>query len=188
MKVNKAKTFDAAIAIISPHFDEIEAEFDKERRRFSILFSQEHDAVGRILKCHLVLENYLDRHLAETLGLKNIDDARLSFYQKAALLPSERSVAALVKPGILRVNKIRNRFAHNLNARIDEDDLRPMAGLLRLSRPGVETAEPVTQVENFAVLACTWLIPARADIKELFERAIATVDLSALDINDPNYS
>lgn len=182
--MDKRKAFDAAIAIVSPHFDEIEAEFNKESRRFAELFAQDHDITARILKCHLVLEHYLGRHLTETMGLKNIDNARLSFYQKAMLLPSEPSVAALVKPGILRVNKIRNRFAHNLDARIDEDDLEPMSWLLRLSRPSVEAAEPIVRVENFTVLACTWLIPTRPEIEELFERAMATVDLSALDIDE----
>lgn len=182
--LDKQKRFDAAVAIISPHFEEMEAEFEKERRRFAELFAPDYGVTGRILKCHLVLEHYLGRHLTEAMGLVNIDSARLSFYQKAALLPSEFSAVALVKPGILEVNRIRNRFAHNLDARIDEDALAQMSWLLSLTRPGAETAEPIVRIESFTALACTWLIPPRSEFKELFERAMATVDLSAVQLDE----
>jgi hypothetical protein len=181
---DKPGRFAAAVEILAPHMKEMEAEFEREQRRFAELFSRASDIPGRILKSHLVLEHYLDRHLTEAMGLQHVDDARLSFYQKATLLPTERSVAGFIKPGILRVNTIRNRVAHNLDASIGPDDLEPMEPLLLISRPSVEGAEPIVKIEKFTILACTWLIPQKPEIKALWERAMATVPPPDLDPHD----
>lgn len=95
---------------------EIEANFIEENRRYIELFQQDHDLIGRVLKCHLIVEHYLDRFLSSHLNIEALSEVKLSFYQKAKLLPSKESAAAFVKPGILKLNSIRNQFTSRTNS------------------------------------------------------------------------
>lgn len=79
--------------------------------------------IGRILRAHLHVEHYLTeciRHANQSLG--NLDAARLTFAQKVELVSTENFAVAHYIPGIKHLNKIRNRLAHNLGAKITEGD------------------------------------------------------------------
>ena len=78
---------------------------------------------GRIIKCHLISEIYIDRYLTDKLSLPNLSDARLSYYQKVMLLPERNEAPALFKSGLFTLNKLRNKFAHNLEARLSKTEL-----------------------------------------------------------------
>ena len=108
---------ERVIEMLKPHWQEIDTHFNDENVRFKGLLACEHDTLGRILKCHLLVEHYMGRFLVAHYGIQEIEDVRLSFFQKARLLPSERTAAAFVKPGILKLNTIRNRFGHELASR-----------------------------------------------------------------------
>ncbi len=102
---------EGVIKKLKPHWAAIDAHFDEENARFKALFYREHDSLGRVLKCHLVVEHYLERFLEAHYGIADLEGARLSFFQKAKLLPDTAAPAAFVKPGVLQLNSIRNRFA-----------------------------------------------------------------------------
>lgn len=165
---------------LRPHWKEIEADFERENERFKAMMSKEHDNLGRILKCHLVIENYLDRFLSEHYRIENLDAAKLGFFQKASLLPDGGSAAAFVKPGILKVNTIRNRFGHTLNPVLRMRDLGPISEVLRVARQGVEFKSPIEAIEAFTTVACTWLVVPRPEIQELFMDAFSEVRANAL--------
>ena len=109
---------DTVMRKLEPHWPEIMAHFNSENERFKALVVQDHDLLGRVLKCHLVVEHYLNRFLIEHYRVSDIDEVRLTFLQKAKLLPNSESSAAFVKPGIVQLNAIRNKFGHRLNAAI----------------------------------------------------------------------
>src|ERR671911_2431093 len=86
--------------------------------------------LGRLLKCPLVLEHYLDRFLSEHFGIEDVENAKLGFFNKAMLLPSKASSPAFVKPGILKVTVLRNRVGHHLGTDISFGDLGPIHEVL----------------------------------------------------------
>ena len=131
---------------LKPHFAAIEEHFEHENRIFIDLISSTHDTLGRVLKCHLVVEHYLDRFLVAHFEIDNFDHVRLSFAQKTALLPNSATAAAFVKPGILQLNKIRNRFGHSLGAELSVQDLGAIRTVLDIARPGFPSGSLVEAI------------------------------------------
>ena len=168
---------EEAVEKMKPHWADIKQHFEHENHIFIGLTSSTHDTLGRVLKCHLIVEHYLDRFLVSHFGLDNFDNVRLTYAQKAQLLPDRATAAALVKPGIVRLNKIRNKFAHSLGAEITDADLGSIRTVLALdiARPGVAFESPVEAIEAFTTVACTFLIVAPPDLQQVFVEAFKVV-------------
>ena len=166
---------EQVIQALKPHWAAIEDDFNRENARFKALFASDHDTLGRVLKCHLIVENYVGRYLQTHLQLQHLDDARLTFAQKAALLPSHGAAAAFVKPGILRLNAIRNKFGHTLQPILTAGDLGAMQTVLATARAGVVFATPVDAIEAFTTVACTWLMVPPPALQQVFLAAFAQV-------------
>jgi len=111
------------------------------------------------------------------LRIDSLDDVRLTFFQKATLLPNERTAAALVKPGILHLNRIRNRFGHSLGADLSVQDLSSINPVLDLARPGVAFGSPMDAIEAFSTVACTFLIVPPPALQGIFTEAFSSVRL-----------
>lgn len=171
---------EKVVARLKPYMAEIEAHFNKENAKFIALMGQPHDMLGRLLKCHLVLEHYLDRFLSEHFGIEDVESVKLGFFNKAMLLPSKASSAAFVKPGILKLNTLRNRAGHNLGTDISFDDLGPIREVLAIARVGVELKSPIGAIEAFTTVACTWLIVPPKEHQQLFIDAFSEVRVNAL--------
>lgn len=170
---------ERVIEKLRPHMAEIEDHFNQENARFIALIEQPHDVVGRLLKCHLIVEHYLERFLSDHYGLDTISDAKLNFFNKAMLLPSEASSAAFVRPGILKLNSIRNRAGHNLGGEPDFADLGTINEVLRIARPKTNFSSPIEAIEAFTTVACTWLIVPPKEHQQLFADAFAEVRVGA---------
>jgi hypothetical protein len=137
---------------------EIEAQFNAENARFIELMSRPHEIVGRLLKCHLVVEHYLDHFLSEHFGIEDVESAKLGFFNKAMLLPNKAASAAFVKPGILKLNTLRNRAGHNLGSDITFEDLG------RLDPGGVQTLLRTIEKDRLALA----LKGASESLRDLF--------------------
>ena len=100
----------------------------KQLDEFNERWAQNSDLLGRILRSHLVVEHYLTlwvQHQNPNLG--SIDEAKLSFSNKIVLVGENDILVRDLVPGLKRLNKIRNRIAHNLSVDIlkeDEDALK----------------------------------------------------------------
>lgn len=158
----------------------IEAHFNAENEKFIELMNRPHDVVGRLLKCHLVVEHYLDRFLADHFGIENIEGAKLGFFNKVMLLPSKATAAAFVKPGILKLNMLRNRVGHTLDSDIKFSDLGPINEVLGIARASVKFSEPIDAIEAFTTVACTWLIVPSKEHQQIFLDAFSEVRVNAL--------
>lgn len=165
---------------LKPHWESIEEHFKQENEKFKELLNIDHDIIGKVLKCHLILENYLERYLSSTFDIDDIQNVRLSFYQKAVLLPSSESSAAFVKPGILRLNSIRNKFAHTLDFDLTEEDLGTINEILDIARQGVEFEDEISKIEAFTTVACTWLIISPPEVDEAFQQTFEEVRVHEL--------
>lgn len=163
-----------AIEILRPHWPKMQARFEAENDRFLQMMAQDHDERGRLLKCHLVVENYMDRFLKSHLGLDSIEEVRLTFFQKAMLLPN-RGPQGFVKGGILELNTARNFLAHVLDRTVDLESLRKIRTVLTEAREGQVFRTALEQIEAFTAVACTFLLVPDPEIKALMESALSGV-------------
>lgn len=169
---------DEAVQVLSSHWQEIDEHFENENKKFKMLLRADHTTFGRVIKCHLLAETYVETYLRDKLDLINLDDARLSFFQKVVLLPDKGAPPAIIKPGLLKLNHLRNRFAHDLTANVSLDELQSMIEILKPSGRYVDPKNPILVIEEFTTLACTWLIVSPPHLEELFARAFRKVVVS----------
>lgn len=166
---------EKVLQVLQPHWNEIEADFERHNQRFLALAAVDHDAIGRVLRAHLIIESFMNSFLAQHYGLDDIDRLNLSFFQKAKLLPSRGSSAAAVRPGILQVNSVRNKYGHRLNHEIEGHEISAVLEMLRAARPGVDFASEVEAIEAFAPVACAFLSVPPPELQELFVEAFQNV-------------
>ena len=103
-----------------------------------------------------------------------IDGANLSFYQKAKLIPDDDLRAKFVKEGILKLNSIRNRFSHNLDAEVDIHELDSMLEVLNITREEIYYEDPVRVIQDFTTVGCTFLL-INEELDELFVEAFKQI-------------
>lgn len=155
------------------HFDEIEAEFNKQNDYFKSLVNADHDILGLVLKFHLIVEHYLTNYLQNKFSDLDFTNARLSFSQKINLVSQRDTRAAFIKPGIIELNRIRNKFGHNLGAELTLNDQKEMLEVLKVARQGKTYEEPLEVINDFSTVASTFLIvnPEEIDVlwQEIFE-------------------
>ncbi|HEV7437688.1 MAG TPA: hypothetical protein VGO22_22910 [Pseudorhizobium sp.] len=163
------------VASLAPHLGDIEKEFHVINNRFLNLIGSDHDTLGRVLRSHLVIEHFLNDFLELHYRIDNIGAIRLSFYQKACMLPSVGSAAAFAKPGILEVNSIRNKYAHNIGYDLNQASMEAVNEVLRLSRPEVDFDTRVDQIEAFTATACAFLSAPLSGLREVYEHAFKNI-------------
>ncbi|WP_186140666.1 hypothetical protein [Burkholderia gladioli] len=166
---------EKAVSALQPYWKEIEADFNYHNERFIKLLAIDHEPIGRILRAHLVIENFLDTFLTNFYEIEEFDDLRLTFTQKAKLLPSRRCSAAFVRPGIIQLGTIRNKFGHEIEHSVENQNLNAIYEVLRHTRPNVKFDSQIDAIEGFAAVACAFLsIPPR-HLQKLFMEAFAEV-------------
>ncbi|HIF9480436.1 hypothetical protein [Photobacterium damselae] len=167
--MNKQKIKRAA-QVLKDNMSDIDSYIENWNQKFATLMTKEHDDLGRILKSHLIIEHYLNHYLSAHYVIEDIEQLRLSFSQKLKLLPDNQNVI-FVKKGIDRINKIRNRFSHTLDATICNGELNEIDSVLMYSRPEIVQLRPVERIEHFTVIACGYLSSAPEKIQDIFSEA-----------------
>lgn len=158
--------------MFAPIMDEMSKEAQVEIDRFDAVFSADHNAIGRILRVHLVIEQYMNEHIKVEYKIDNLEDLRLTFSQKTKLLKDRLSAAAFVKPAIQNVNSVRNKFSHTLTPRIEWGAINNVTDVMRVARKGVVYSEPIDAIEAFAPVACAFLIDAPSSRRTQLEQLL----------------
>ncbi|PZO65511.1 MAG: hypothetical protein DI498_09375 [Paracoccus denitrificans] len=166
---------DRVFEVLSPHWKDIEADFNKENDRFKSLFAADASSIGRVLRAHLIIENFMDSYLASYFCIDDYESLRLSFYQKAKLLPMKASSAAFVQPGILQLNALRNKFGHTLGHETERHEIFDIYEVLRVSRPDAFDAAPFDAIEAFIPIACAFISVPPKHLEALFIEALARI-------------
>ena len=115
--------------------------------------------VGRFLRAHLVVEHFVDENLRKINPSLGAFD-RLSFSNKVELLNPTSAFVQWIRPGIRKLNALRNKFAHQLNYKLTHDDVRFIFGdekelpkylnaFKRIADPA-QVVEPIDVIEAFA--------------------------------------
>lgn len=81
--------------------------------------------LGDLLTCHLILEFHLTNWIVvANPGMSSKGTMRLSFIQKIELANGVDESIQILIPGMKCVNKIRNKFAHDIFANLENTDLK----------------------------------------------------------------
>jgi hypothetical protein len=163
------------LRVLEPQWARIEADFNRQNDRFLALAAADHDTIGRVLRTHLIIENFIGDFLMAHYSIDNLDELRLTFAQKAKLLPQSKSSAAFVRPGIIQLNAVRNKFGHRLNHTIEICEISAIYEVLQVARSGVRFASQVEAIEAFAPIACAFLAVPPPELQQLFMEAFAHV-------------
>jgi hypothetical protein len=164
-----SRELDPYRAVLDNKLAESNAYFDQ-------LFSRDHQAIGRILKHHLILENCLTRFLESVAPMHDWRRARLRFAQKVAVIPKGQWPIDQFVPGMLEINALRNAIGHQLEAKPSLEALAQCVRSLGIMHPYCHApyTDPVKIVEDFTQLVCPYLLFDKqvADIyKKAHERA-----------------
>ena len=133
----------------------------------------DHEVLGYLLACHLIVEHYVTESLkSATWPVRDLqwDAGRLTFSQKISILPAikDNKFADLI-PCVKHLNRLRNKFCHNIEFRLADSDLAPFIQLLtKISQSPKDIPQSAVEIlEVFTTLACAYFggqIYARADI------------------------
>ena len=166
---------ESAMKVLKPHWDDIEADFNRHNDSFLRLFNVDHEPIGRILRAHLIIENFLDEYLVNFYGIEDYEDLRLTFAQKAKLLPAKHSVGAFVRPGIIQLNSIRNKYGHRIDQKDSAHNMSAIFEVLSHARPGCNFPSDVDAVEAFAAVVCAFLSVPPKHLQEVFMQAFSHI-------------
>ena len=136
-----------------------------EERKNKKLLDQNHDRIGKIISCHLVIEHFINRELEL---LHNIDynkrrESKLTFYNKVYLLPKKGKVYSRLIKGIKELNKIRNSYAHNLNYDLKHEAIKEICFWAhKIPNANSQILTPTESVEKFTQL-CIFIFSMREE-------------------------
>ncbi len=159
---NKDKRIFSNTGGIPPMFSEGFRETGTEWQRIEGL---NFEIVGRILTCHLIIEHYITK-LIELETPKEFDwiESRLTFSQKLKLV---RKIAGLVENDIHKgfeiINKIRNKFSHNLIATIDKTYVEELKKQINRFSKKIKSEEidsdydDIFIIEMYTSLSCSYI-------------------------------
>jgi hypothetical protein len=161
---------------LRPHQALIDQRFKESRELANQSFSRDHDAIGRILKHHLILENYITRHLEAIAPTRDWRNSRLRFAQKLALLPKDNPQMQALIPGIREVNDVRNAFGHRIEAQLSMDSVKACLDVLEVSHPyfNKNYTDPIDVIEDFTQHACASLFLDK-EVQQIFKEAHSRV-------------
>jgi hypothetical protein len=166
---------DRVIELCGDNFMQMMEDMIRELDLFNQQWNQQdRSAIGRVLGAHLFVEHYIDVYLkAMNPNLVNLDDARLRFTQKVVLITSDSPMINELIPGIKRLNTIRNRIAHTLQAGLNDGDKEcflsiPYFNALReaVAKPDTPSDDVLDIIDDFA-LQCASRLESDANPSEL---------------------
>ena len=169
------KGMEEVLEALRPHMPTIEAHFNKENEHFKSLIAENSEFIGKILQCHLIIEFYLDRFISNHYSIDDIEKLRMTFYQKSLLLPDKASAAAFIKPGIIELNKVRNKYAHDLGYVVTYKDITVIKDIIGVGNPRQTFDKPIDLIEYFTTMACAWLIMPPKELQDVFVKAFANL-------------
>ena len=158
--------------IFAPIMDELTKEAQAEVDRFDAAFSADHNVIGRVLRVHLVIEQYMNEHIKTEYKINNLEELKLTFRQKVMLLKDGFSASAFVKQGIQNVNSVRNKFSHTLSPQIEWGAINNVMDVLKIARKGIVFSQPIDAIEAFAPVACAFLVNAQSSTRTHLEQLL----------------
>ena len=137
-------------------------EVEKERVEFNnqilTLLNKETDELGTILKCHLIIEYYLDCYLKSSYPtISKWKETRLTFNQKLELINTEKTFMEMYYPSIKCLNSIRNKFSHRISYKVVSGDYREIETIMNVWYNAIDQPLPkgMRLIEEFTIWVCS---------------------------------
>jgi len=134
---------------------------EKQRIEFNqmilSLLNNEIDELGFVLKCHVIIERYIDDFLIVAYPtISQWDKIRLTFNQKLELINNSRTVMGMAYPAVKCLNSLRNKFSHRLAYKIKEEDYKEIKVLMTIwyNAAGEPVPTGLQLIERFTVWFC----------------------------------
>lgn len=141
--------------------DELEKEMHAFNKEYLELAGTNNPELPLVLRSHLIIEHYIDRYLDIAIPeVERWDELRLSFSMKLDIISNRKTSLYMVAPGIKALNKVRNKYAHDLHYQLTQTDYAPMTEFVRMWRTAGGYAVPTTFEEvlsNFTLTTCGFL-------------------------------
>jgi hypothetical protein len=124
----------------------------------------DYGTLGYLLSCHLIIEHYLDHFIpTHTRAPLGWEGARLTFGQKVSLiskLPFPEPYN--LPPTIKHLNSLRNKFSHNISAKLSEEDLLPFRQFLHKCTKGESEipSDPQELLSLYMSIVCAYFASA----------------------------
>jgi hypothetical protein len=140
--------------------------------------------IGRVLRAHLFVEHFVTKFI-ETANprLGSLDEARLTYLQKVHLACSSGGLNQELRPGLIQLNRLRNRFAHQLEYQLTSDDVAQIIGVVVFrafreagAAPHTPSMSPIDIIEEFAKFAATMFQHEWSEFSKLIGKALNTPD------------
>ena len=154
---------------------------DADYKETQLRWRQDVEVLGRILRSHLYLEQYLTDYLERANLNLAIRKAALRFSQKLDLISSLPQFSEIVA-GIRHLNAIRNRLAHRPSAKVTQADVeiflqaRLFVALRNEgAKPHEASQEPLDVLEGFAQYASTCLSHESSPFSVAYSAALQSV-------------
>jgi hypothetical protein len=120
------------------------------------LLNKETDELGRVLKCHLIIEHYIDNYLNVAYPtVYNWNNIRLTFSQKLELTQNPKTIFTYYS-AIKNLNSIRNKFSHKLNYSIKSEDYKDIETIMRIWNTELNKSlqSGINLIEEFTIWIC----------------------------------
>jgi len=124
------------------------------------LISRNTDELAIVLKCHLILENYIDKFLQAGYPTIKWDFVNLTFSKKLELINTRGTyLAAVLYKAIKKLNSIRNKFAHDFTYEFKNNDLTEIHQAMDLweKAKGKPAGTGIQLIEEFTIWACAMI-------------------------------
>ncbi len=142
---------------LSTNLAEMESERIEFNDRIIALLNNKTDELGTILKCHLIIEHYLDEFLITAYPtVSNLEKIRLTFNQKLELICNSHSLLKLTYTSVKCLNSLRNKFSHRLAYEIKEEDYKEIKDLMTIWYGAAGEPIPVglQLIEHYTIWIC----------------------------------
>ncbi|WP_176087730.1 hypothetical protein [Achromobacter anxifer] len=128
------------------HHEQAVAAFNSEYLNY---LEKDRDLIGQVLLSHLILDHFLDRYLTvANPGLTAKQKKRMGFAKKWEIkrIPPA-SLLELHGSGVVALNSLRNKIAHDLKAQIEPSDIEPIKTCFGPWRAASGRPEPANDVQ-----------------------------------------
>ena len=121
------------------------------------LLSRKTDELGTVLKCHLIIEYYIDKFMiAAYPTIHSWQSSRLTFSQKLELLNNSATPIGFYYKGIKCLNSLRNKFSHKIFYKIERTDYKEIEDIMTKLKKSIN--EPIPEglelIESFTLWIC----------------------------------
>lgn len=151
--LKKTKYFDH----LADNLDLMEKQRIEFNQKILSLINNEIDELGLVLKCHMIIEHYIDEFLTVAYPTINQwDKIRLTFNQKLDLMNNSSTVMGMAYPSVKCLNSLRNKFSHRLAYKIKEEDYKEIKGLMTIwfNSAGEPVPIGLQLIEEFTIWFC----------------------------------